>query len=274
MNGDNKEKKISMADNAKMIFNLAKNDFKSRFAGSYLGIVWAFVNPIVTVLLYWFVFDKALNAASQTTKAGIDAPFVLWLIAGIVPWFYFSEAWSSGTNSLYEYSYLVKKVVFNVEALPVVKIISSLFVHLFFVAFAIAFYLVYGYDLSIYVVQIVYYTFSMIVFTLGLTYMTAGLVVFFRDLNQIIAIMMQVLMWGTPILWNMDAMTISPVLKVILMANPMYYIVYGYRDAFISKVWFWEKPGLTIYFWIVALVFLFGGRHMFRKFKVHFADVL
>lgn len=273
MTGNN-EKKVSGREQRKMVFNLAKNDFKSRFAGSYLGIVWAFVNPIVTVLLYWFVFDKALNAASQTTKAGIQAPYVLWLIAGIVPWFYFSEAWSSGTNSLYEYSYLVKKVVFNVEALPVVKIVSSLFVHLFFVAFAIVFYIAYGFELSFYIIQIVYYSFAMIIFTLGLTYITSALVVFFRDLNQIIAIMMQVLMWGTPILWNMDAMNLRPVFRYILMANPMYYIVYGYRDAFINQIWFWEKPTITIYFWVVALIFLFGGRHMFRKFKVHFADVL
>lgn len=76
-----------LVQNRKLILNLAKNDFKSRFSGSIFGILWAFVSPIVTVLLYWFVFEKALNVGSQSTKAGIAVPYVLWLVAGLVPWF-------------------------------------------------------------------------------------------------------------------------------------------------------------------------------------------
>ena len=258
----------------KLIFNLAKNDFKSRFAGSYFGVIWAFVNPVVTVFLYWFVFEKALNAGSQITKSGIQAPYVLWLIAGLIPWFYFSEAWSMGTNCLYEYSYLVKKVVFNIRSLPMVKIISSLFVHFFFVAFALAFAIIYKFYPTLYTLQLIYYLIAMIVFTLGLTYITSALVVFFRDLGQIISIMMQVLMWMTPILWNMDAMNLNPIIITILKLNPMYYIVSGYRDAIINQVWFWNKPKLSIYYWIVSLIFFFGGRALFRKLQGAFADEL
>ena len=122
-------------NNRKLIAELSKNDFKSKYAGSYFGIIWAFVQPVITILVYWFVFDKALNAASSVTKQGIEVPYVLWLIAGMVPWFYFAEVANSGTNVLIEYNYLVKKVVFNIDVLPVVKLISSLFVHVFFVLF-------------------------------------------------------------------------------------------------------------------------------------------
>ena len=120
-------------NNKKLVFNLAKNDFKSKFAGSYLGIVWAFVQPVVTVLVYWFVFEHALHAGGQSTKAGLTVPFVVWLVAGMVPWFYHSDTVIGGTNVLLEYSYLVKKVVFNISTLPVVKAISALFVNLFFI---------------------------------------------------------------------------------------------------------------------------------------------
>ena len=82
----------------RLVLTLAKNDFKTKFAGSYLGRIWAFIQPIVTVLVYWFVFEKALNAGTQSTKSGITVPFVLWLIAGLVPWFYFQDILSSGTN--------------------------------------------------------------------------------------------------------------------------------------------------------------------------------
>ena len=121
----------NIKNNRNLIWSLAKNDFKQKFAGSNFGIVWAFVQPVITILVYWIVIDKALNAGTQGTKEGIAAPFVLWLTCGIVPWFYFSEVISAGTNVLIEYNYLVKKVVFNIDVLPIVKAVSSIFVHLF-----------------------------------------------------------------------------------------------------------------------------------------------
>ena len=111
--------------NRKLIWDLSKNDFKTRFAGSYLGIIWAFVQPIVTVLVYWFVFEKGMHASGINLRSGITAPFVLWLIAGLVPWFFFQEVLSGGTNALMEYSYLVKKVVFQIDILPIIKLISG-----------------------------------------------------------------------------------------------------------------------------------------------------
>ena len=106
--------------NRKLIRKLAKNDFKTRYAGSYFGVVWAMVQPVVIVLVYWFVFQIGLNNATAELKQGITVPFVLWLVSGIVPWFYFSESLSNGTNALLEYNYLVKKVVFNIDILPLV----------------------------------------------------------------------------------------------------------------------------------------------------------
>ena len=268
------ENKAKERTGYKLVFNLAKNDFKSRFAGSYFGVVWAFVNPVVTVLLYWFVFTKALPTPALRTKSGLNAPYVLWLIAGLVPWFYFSEAWSMGTNCLYEYSYLVKKVVFNIRSLPVVKIVSSLFVHFFFLGFALILAIVSKFYPSLYWLQLIYYLAAMLVFTLGLTYATSALVVFFRDLGQIIAIMMQVIMWMTPILWNFNNMHLNPIIMLILKLNPMFYIVSGYRDSIINNVAFWEKPELTIYYWAIALLFFFGGKSLFKKLQGEFADVL
>ena len=98
-----------------LVWNLAKNDIKKKFAGSYFGVVWAFVQPVITVLLYWFVFEKGLNSKATDLRTGIEIPFVLWLTAGLVPWFYFQEALNGGTGVLVEYSYLVKKVVFQID---------------------------------------------------------------------------------------------------------------------------------------------------------------
>ena len=111
-------------------------------------------------------------------------------------------------------------------------------------------------------------------FVLGLVYITCAIVVFFKDLTQIINIVLQIGIWMTPIMWNIDAMDLNPILITIFKLNPMYYIVAGYRDALINKVWFWQNMPLTIYFWIITAI-LFGlGSFIFRRLKVHFADVL
>ena len=262
--------------NYKLIAKLAKNDFKQKFAGSTLGIIWAFVQPIITILVYWIVFDKALNAGTQSTKAGITAPFVLWLSAGIVPWFYFSEVMNCGTVVLSEYNYLVKKVVFPIDVLPVVKAVSSLFVHAFFVCFTLLLYICYGYGLSPYILQVIYYSLAMMALTIGLIYLTSALCVFFKDMAQLVNIVLQVGIWATPIMWNFDAMVdrIPRWLCILLQLNPMYYIVSGYRDSFISAAGFWERPGLTIYFWCFTIVFYFIGTRVFKKLQPQFADVL
>lgn len=259
----------------KLIWNLAKNDVKKKFAGSYFGIVWAFVQPVITVLLYWFVFEFGLHQKASDLRTGIEIPFVMWLMAGLVPWFYFQEAMNGGTGVLVEYSYLVKKVVFQIDMLPVVKMISALFTHLFFVAFAIVVFWIMGYPPDLYTLLVIYYSVCMIVFTTGIVYATGAVTVFFRDMKEVVAILLQIGMWVTPIMWNFEAMTQIPGwAAALLKLNPMYYVVSGYRNALIHKIGFWENWGLTVYFWIVTVAILLLGTSVFRRLRPHFADVL
>ena len=262
----------------KLIFKLAKNDFKTKFAGSYLGTIWAFIQPVVTILVYWFVFEKALGSAGQVTRNGIEAPFVIWLMAGLVPWFFFQEAMNSGVRALLDYDYLVKKVVFKIHILPVVKIVSALFVHIFFMGIAIAVCCIYGLYPDWYLLQIAYYAICMVCLSAGIAYATSAIVVFFRDMAQVVNVLLQIGVWATPIMWNIASPDmeerLSPLIMNLLKLNPMYYIVNGYRDALINKMAFWEYPNLTAYFWIFTIVVLFLGTTIFKRLRIHFADVL
>lgn len=253
--------------NKTLLWGLAKNDFKTRYAGSYLGVFWAFVQPIITVLIYWFVFQVGFKSAPMN-----NFPYVLWLIVGIVPWFFFSEALLNATNSLLEYSYLVKKVVFKISILPVVKIISALFVHIFFIAITMLIYALNGYLPTAYSLQIIYYSICALIFALSISYATSAMVLFFKDLGQIINIAMQIGIWMTPIMWS-DTMIPSS-FRWILKINPMYYVVEGYRDAFINHIWLWHKTNQTIYFWLATILLFFVGIIIFKKLKPHFSDVL
>ncbi len=258
--------------NRRLIWKLAKNDFKTRFAGSYLGIVWAFVQPVVTILVYWIVFEKGLNAKAEMLADGTEAPYVLWLTAGIVPWFYFSEALSNGTTALLEYNYLVKKVVFKISILPIIKIIAATFIHGFFVLFMLLLYMAHGYFPDAYTLQLFYFSFCLFIFVLGISYTTCAIVIFFRDLTQIIAIVLQVGMWATPILWQLSR--VPEKYQILFKLNPMFYIVNGYRSAMLEKKWFWEDFYSTMFFWIITAVIFGIGTLIFKRLKVHFADVL
>lgn len=263
---------VELYRNKGLILKLSKNDFKTRYAGSYLGIIWAFIQPIVTILVYWFVFEKGLKADSVLDKEGIQVTFVLWLSAGLIPWFFFSEALNNATNALMEYSYLVKKVVFKISILPIIKIISALFVHLFFIVFLLILSSCYGYYPDQYTLQVVYYSFCMFVFVLALSYTTSAVVIFFRDLSQIINIVLQIGVWITPIMWQVSI--IPDAMQKFFKLNPMYYIVDGYRQALFYKEYFWEHPWMTLYYWgLTVVVFLFGTI-IFKRLKPHFADVL
>lgn len=257
--------------NRRLIWKLAKNDFKTRYAGSYLGMVWALAQPVVTILLYWFVFGTVMQSKQQVA-GNIDVPYVLWLTAGLVPWFYFSEAIGGGTNALLEYNYLVKKVVFKISVLPIIKIIAATFIHVFFVAVMLVIYFCYGYAPSLYLLQLIYFSLCMFLFVLALSYATCAIVVFFRDLNQIIAIFLQIGMWATPILWNINQL--SPTMQVVFKLNPIFYIVNGYRSAMFEKTWFWQDFYSTMYFWIVVILLFGFGTLVFKRLKVHFADVM
>ena len=251
-----------------MFWDLTKNDLQARFVGSIFGVFWAFVNPIITLLLYWFVFQVGLRAGDVG-----DYPFILYLMSGMIPWFYVQEALNGGTSSLLEYTYLVKKMVFNVGILPVLKVASALFVHVFFLGALLIIACVYGIGIDLYTLQIFYYIICSAFFILGVSYFTAASTAFFKDMTQIINIVLIIGTWLTPIMWNADN-TLTPVLHTIFRLNPFYYVVDGFRDAIIYKRWFWDKPVWTAYFWIVAIAVYIGGVKFFNRLKVHFSDVL
>ena len=257
----------SIIGNRRLLWSLTKNDFRQKYVGNFLGILWAFIQPTATILIFWFVFQVGFK--SQPVD---NFPFILWLIAGILPWFFFAEGLANGTNSILSNSYLVKKVVFRVSLLPIIPLLSALIVHLFFVFFMFAMFLYYGYHPTIYWLQIFYYLFATFVLLLGLSWITSSVVVFFKDMGQIVAMLIQFGFWLTPIFWAMKM--VPEKYHWLIKLNPMVYIIEGYRNSMIYHRWFWEEMGMTLYFWLVTGVIFVLGAYTFKKLRPHFSDVL
>lgn len=111
-----------------LLCRLAINDFKARYAGSSLGVVWAIAEPLVTVVIYWFVYTVAFG------KNTGEIPYYLWLCAGIAPWFFISDGLRGMTSAYVDGSYLVKKMTFDNSVIPRARMLSSLISHLVFLA--------------------------------------------------------------------------------------------------------------------------------------------
>lgn len=254
-------------NNRKLLIELTKNDFKQRFVGNFLGVFWAFIQPTVTVLIFWFVFQVGFK--SQPVE---NVPFILWLIAGMFPWFFFAEGFQNGTNAILANSFLVKKVVFRVSLLPIIPLLSALIVHIFFIILMFGMFIYYGYMPTMYWLQIIYYLFASAVFILGLSWITSSVIVFFKDMGQLVSIVIQFGFWLTPIFWNISR--IPEKYHFLLKLNPIVYLVEGYRNSMIYHKWFWEDMSMTIYYWTVVSIVYVSGALIFRKLRPHFADVL
>ena len=251
----------------RLLWSLTKNEFKQKYVGNFLGIFWAFIQPAAMIGIFWFVFQVGFKS-----KPVDNFPFILWLVTGMFPWFYFSEGLSMGTNSINANAFLVKKVVFRVSLLPIIPLLSAISIHIFFIFFMFGMFIYYGYSPEIYWIQLIYYIFAMSVLLLGLSWITSSLVIFFKDIGQLVAIVIQFGFWLTPIFWSMKM--VPEKYHWIIELNPMAYIIEGYRNSMIYHKWFWTDVSMSIYFWTVTMVIFLVGALTFKKLRPHFADVL
>jgi len=251
----------------RLIQDLAYRDFKNRYSGSLLGFFWAFVPPLLTILMYLFIYKVGFKPIPLGRT-----PFVLWLITGIAPWFFFADALIAATASLIEYSYLVKKVVFDVTLIPAIKIISSALTHLVVLAVVMLIVGASGFLPNARWLQVPYYVVATGVLLSGISLLFAALTPFIRDLAQAVAVGIQFFFWLTPIAWSIT--NAPPRFVGILKLNPVHYVVDGMRDSLLGDLWFWQKPSETMVFWAFAIATNLLGFALFQRLRPHFADVL
>jgi len=250
-----------------LIVSMAKREIAEQYVGSFLGFVWTFIKPLVMICVFWFVFSIGFKS-----KPMGDIPFVVWLAAGMAPWFCFSEIVMGSAGAVVGNAHLVKKTLFPSQILPVIKLLSGLITHMVFLIILVGLIITQGVPLRIYSLQFIYYLFCFSMLALGISWLISALNVFVRDVGQIVGVVLQVGFWGTPIFWDINMM--SPDVRAWLKLNPFYYVVRGYRESFINFVPFWHHGLYTIYFWLFTCCMLLGGAYVFRKLKPQFADVM
>jgi len=254
--------------NRSLIRTMVRRDILGRYRGSFGGVFWTVLNPLLLMLTYFFVFGVVLR-----TRIGPDpsrASFALYFLAGMLPWLAFSEAAGRAPSVMLEHRNFVKKLVFAVETLPINLVVSGLVTETFaLLLFVIGVFLARG-TVPPSVVWLPVLIVPQVLFTAGVCWFLAALGVFVRDLGQVIGFLLTLWFFLTPICY--PEASLPPAALPLLATNPMFVLVRGYRAILLeghAPVW-----GSLWKLWIAAAAVFILGHAWFYKLRRSFADII
>ena len=253
----------------RQILQLAAADIVKTYRGSALGWLWAIIKPTITIAVYWFAFAVGLRAGN--TASGF--PYSLWLISGILPWFYMSEMLTQGTATLKKYSYLVTKIKFPVSTISTFVSLSKLYVSAALTAIVIVIFVLAGYPIDVYYLQLPLYMFLMFAFFTVWSIFASPLSAISKDFANVVSSFVTALFWMSGIMWDVNSIE-DPVLSRLLLFNPVTFIAVGYRNVFIDKRWFFEDTFALVAFLITLVGMAALSLYTYHRLRRDIADVL
>ena len=251
-----------------LILRLAIYEIKGKYQMHYLGALWQFLSPLLQVCVYWFIFGVGIRNGEPVG----DTPFFIWLLIGLIPWFFISPSIVQGSNSIYNKINLVSKMKFPVSILPSITIISNTFNFIIMLIVLGIVIFLYDINLGIYLVQLPYYFLCLFSLLYAITILCSTISAIIRDFQLMLQSMMRMFFFLTPILWTVD--NFPEKYQTIIKLNPFGYIIEGFRDAILSQGWFFEDWRYMFYFWSFTLLILFLGSILHESFKKKFIDYL
>lgn len=254
-----------MRQNLFLLRELVKRDFQGRYAGSALGFIWSFVQPLWLLFLFGFVFGAVMRV--PLTGARTDS-FGLFLFAGLLPWMAIQEGVQRSATAITDNSELVKKLRFPSEVLVTAVVLAALLheaiaATLFLVALAVMGRFEAG-GLPLFLVLVPLQA----ALTLGLGFLVASTQVFFRDTVQVLGMVFTGWFYLTPIVYPIDLVPES--FRPLIEANPLTPLVEWHRQAFFGGEWTWVPGSTTLV--VVTVLVAFGGLWTFRRLRPTFAD--
>jgi ABC-type polysaccharide/polyol phosphate export permease len=251
-----------------LIQSLVARELKARYRGSVLGFVWSFVNPLLLLLIYSFVFTTVLP---NETK-GIQ-PYALFMFCGILPWTWFSSSLSEAAGSLIAGGNLIKKVLFPAEVLPIVSVLTNM-VHFFLgLPILILFLVIYqhppdAWDLVWFPVAVT----VQLIFTAALALIVAALAVHFRDIRDILANVLTLWFFATPIIYPIFQESVARY-KWLFNLNPFTHLAVSYQEIlfFNGPIGHWRW---LLALGVLSLVLFLAGYWLFDRLRDSFAEAV
>lgn len=253
----------------RQLVKLAKADLKKTYNGTVLGWSWALIRPTILIFVFWFAFAIGLRRGGD-----VDGyPFFLWLIAGMIPWYYMRDMITGGAGSIRRYGYLVTKIKFPIATIPTFIAMAAMVSHVGLVIIMILIYMGFGFMPTIYYLQIPLYMLMMFLFFTAWGLFAGVLSAISRDFLNLVKSLTQALFWLSGILYDANSIDIEWV-KKILLVNPVTIIVNGYRNIFIKHVWFWEDWQPLVNFAVVYVIMVALSLWAYKKLKKDIPDVM
>ncbi|SEP75384.1 teichoic acid transport system permease protein [Virgibacillus subterraneus] len=259
-----------------LIKRLSLYEMKSKNRNNYLGMVWEVINPSIQVLIYWFVFGTLRNRAPVEVYPGVEVKFFYWLLAGFILWIFFFKSTIDGSKSIYSRLRLLSKMNFPMSIIPNFVIFSHFYVHLLMLGITIIIFQIAGFFINIYYLQLIYFIFATFSFIFAVTLIISTVSTIIRDVHMFLSSTLRMGLYFSGVLWPLAILDRFPsIITDIMMLNPLYYLIEGYRAALFGTEWYfivnWEY---TLYFWAIVIVFFIFGSILHLKFRRHFIDYL
>jgi teichoic acid transport system permease protein len=197
----------------------------------------------------------------------------MWLMAGMLPWFFMDEMITQGMSSFISYSYLITKMKFPVATIPTFVGLSRFFINLLLMVIMLIIFTLYGYPPDIYMLQLPIYMVLMFVFFANWALFSSLLGALSRDFINLINSFTVAIFWLSGIFFDVRGMS-NPIIRTLLLFNPVTYMIEGYRDVFIYKMWIWEKPKEFLGFMVVLVFMVSIATWAFRRLYKEIPDVL
>jgi teichoic acid transport system permease protein len=249
-----------------LIRRLSLFELKSANNNNYLGMLWEVINPMIQLSIYWFVFGFGIRGGEDVN--GI--PFVYWLLSGMSVWFFVNQSLLEGSKSIYTRINFISKMSFPMSVIPTYVIVSKFYSHLILVGIITIGLQFTGYTISPYFIQLPYFMFGTLMLLVSISLITSTLATIVRDVQMVVTSVVRMLLYLTPLLWVPTGF-----IKKIMLVNPLYYLVEGYRASLLGTSWYMlDNTNLTLYFWGLILILLMIGSALHVKFRNHFVDYM
>ena len=236
-----------------LVQSLVARELKARYRGSVLGFFWSFVNPLLLLLIYSFVFTVVLPGVHPPELE----PFALFMFCGILPWTWFSSSLLEASNVLIAGGNLIRKVLFPAEVLPIVTVLAGL-VHFCLGLPILAAFLIY-YRVPVSLADLAWFpviVLVQLVLSLGLALLVAALTVHFRDVRDLLANLLTLWFFATPIIYPLSQA--PPNVRWVLNLNPFTHLAVAYQEVLFRPGPFTEWPRLLAVGAGALLMFLAG----------------
>ena len=255
--------------NLPLLLTLTWTDLIKTYKNSKLGWLWAIIRPAFRIFVYYFMLAIGL----KVSKDMFGYPYFLWLISGMIPWIYMNDVLYQGSESIRKYSYLVTKIKFPVSIIPTFSNISRFIVHIFLILITILIFIFSGYNLDIYMFQLPLYMLLTFLFFTILTQILAILSAVSKDFLNMIKSSVFAVFALSGIIWDCSNVDNS-IINLLLRLNPITFLVNGYRNCFVKKIWFWEDTLSLIVFIIFLILLIIIAVACYKKFKKIIPDLL